>query len=459
MTSVLESLCRFAKSVEFDTLDERVIAGTKQLLLDSLGCIVFGYDEEASRIARRTVKHFAAPGRSTLIGDGVRTVPMLASLANGVALRVTEYNDVFLGARTLIHPTEIIPPVLAIAEHVGSSGADTLAAISLGLELNARIANSVPIQDKGWHHTTAGILVTPAVAGKLLQLTAPQLANAVAISCSYGLTPREMHGGALSMMRSIAYPLTSYTGILAAFLAQDGFTGPPTALEGAAGLLSQLGADRSALDAAFDAPDFQIMLGDSIKRYGCSTIGQTAVAATIQLVTENNLSPDDIEHLHVSTFKMAWDIGAEPARRFPTTKESADHSMYYYVAAAAIDRDLGPRQFELSRINSGDIRHLIEKISIEWDPSLDSQWPRTRPTRVDVSTRDGRQLSLRLEIPPGDPQNMLSESEVAAKFQGLSERRLSRHRQRMIRETVSHLESIPNVGQLMTLLSFEGTVV
>jgi 2-methylcitrate dehydratase len=451
--TLLESVVDYVTGFDLRELPPEVLRHARRQLLDTLGCAVYGYGGDASRAARAAVAAMEAAGRATVIGDCATTLPMLACLANGVAIRMTEYNDTFVGAQGPLHPSEVIPVALAVGEQVGATGADILEAIVLGYELNARWANSLTLIEHGFHHTSAGIFVVPAVAGRLLRLDREQLANAIAISCSYGLTTDAMHRGGLSMMRNLAYPLTANTGILAALLAQQGYTGPVDALDGEAGLIAQTGNDAAALRAAFE--DRSHLIGRVIiKEFVCSTISQSAVSAALRISREQGLRPGDIESVRIRTFHRAWEVGGEPARRFPENKESADHSMYYVVAVGLIDGEVGPGQFRPDRIAAPDVRELIPRISIEWDRGLDGLWPYKVPSIVEITSRDGRTHSLRLDSPPGHPDNPMSDEALRSKFHGLVAGVMDPAQEQAIVDAVAALDTMPDASGLMRLLCF-----
>ena len=455
--TALAALAEYAERLDYQAIPASVVLQGKRLLLDTLGCATFGFDGDASQAARAMIAELAAPGLSTVIGDGRRTQPMLAAVANGVAIRYTEYNDTFLGKAGPIHPSEIVPAALAVGEYAGASGEQVLAAIVLGYELNGRIADSVRLIESGWHHTTMGILVVPAVAGKLLGFDRAALEQALAISASYGFTTDAMHRGELSMMRNLAYPLTAYTGILAALLARHGFTGPDTALDGAAGFFEQVGADTASLVTALADHGRFLTNRVLVKEFACSTISQAPVSAALRLARENGLGPDGIAAIRVRTFRRAWEVGGDPERRHPDNKESADHSMYYAIAVGLLDGDVGPAQFTPERISSPDVHRLIDRIAIEWLPELDPLWPSSRPAIVEVTGRDGQTHTLRVDSPPGDPENPMTDEQLQGKFQRLVRRRLQTAQADQVVEAVMGLDRAPDLSGLMDLLRFAGS--
>jgi 2-methylcitrate dehydratase len=454
MNGALSAMVDYADRFRFDAVPPAVVELSKRLLLDTLGCAAFGYDGDAGRAARATVTALAAGGLSTVIGEELKTLPMLAAVANGVAIRFTEHNDTFLGSAGPIHPSEVVPTALAMGEQVGAGGRQVLEAIVLGYELNARIANTVQLIERGWHHTTMGVLVTPLLAGKLLALSHDQLGQALAISASYGFTTDAMHRGGLSMMRNLAYPLTAYTGILAALLARDGYTGPPEALDGEAGFLAQVEVDPGDLASAFSDHETYFTARTIIKEFACSTISQGPVSAVLGIARREGLRPDDFAAIRVQTFKRAWEVGGDPARRHPDNKESADHSMYYVISAGLLDGDVGPAQFEQSRIESPDVHALIDRITIEWLPELDPQWPPKRPAIIEVTTRDGRHFEERIVNPPGDPDNPLDDEQLRGKFHRLTSRVLTRSGEQSVFDAVMGIDRAPAIASLMDSLRF-----
>ena len=234
----------------FEEIPSDVVHQTKRLTLDTLGCAIGGYGSDASRIIQSYVGEARHPGESTVFGSGIKTSAMNAALANGAMVRYLDYNDtafILQGEtyRTGYHPSEVIPPILALGERQHMSGKDVIAAINLGYDLSLAFLEGVRgagMEKRGWNGDTRGAYIMPLVAGKILGLSEEQMENAVGIcgSCHavFGIldTPAEEY----TMTKNIRFPMMSYGSMMAAMLAQKGFTGPAGMIEGDDGFVKAL---------------------------------------------------------------------------------------------------------------------------------------------------------------------------------------------------------------------------
>ncbi|PWB77787.1 MAG: MmgE/PrpD family protein, partial [Holophagae bacterium] len=117
----------------------------------------------------------------------------------------------------------------------------------------------------------------------------------------------------------------------------------------------------------------------------------------------------------------AADILADASKYDPHTKETADHSLPYVIAAAIADRQVTPLQFTAAKIMDPTIRAQLAKVKVIADPEIEAVFPALQRVRVEIATRDGRRLATQLDYPKGDPRNPLTDAEIAAKFAALAE--------------------------------------
>jgi 2-methylcitrate dehydratase len=239
---VAKELADYAVSLSFQEIPPDVIHQTKRVVLDTVGCAVGGYDSEARQAIEEYVKESGHPGEATVFGSGTRTSCLNATLANGAMVRYLDYNDtafIIQGEtyRTGYHPSEVIPAVLALGERQRLPGRDVITAIVLGYDLSLAFLEGVigvGMEKKGWNGDTRGAYIMPLAAGKLLGLNETQMENAVGIagSCHAVLGILDTPAEEYTMTKNIRFPTMSYAGIMAAMLAQKGFTGPTTVIEG-----------------------------------------------------------------------------------------------------------------------------------------------------------------------------------------------------------------------------------
>jgi len=447
------AMARFAESLEFDALSDDAVREARRFLLDSLGCALGGYLQPDVDIARAVLDETGAEGPATVIGSGRRMDPRSAALANALMVRAMDYNDIYW-KQDPSHPSDIIPAALACAERQNSGGRELIVGIVLGHEFEMRWCEAAHpgIRERGWHHATLTAFVSPLVAGRMLRLDAERIQHAIGISASRHATLGAVTAGRLTMMKNTVDPLATESGVLAALLAERGFTGPEHVIEGKEGIVHCLGPEWT-LDVLTDG------LGESwritqcgMKAFPTEALTHTPISALLDLVQEHDLRPDDVERIHVRSLARAADILADPSKYEPDSKETADHSLPYCLAVALVDRQVTPAQFTEQKIRDPEVRAQLRKVVVEADPEIEKVFPALQRTIVSVTTRDGRELTRQLDYPKGDPRNPLSDEELERKFDALAEPLLTPERRRQVKDAVARLEQLESVSDLMQLL-------
>jgi 2-methylcitrate dehydratase len=164
------------------------------------------------------------------------------------------------------------------------------------------------------------------------------------------------------------------------------------------------------------------------------------------------LRPDDVEKIQIRSLTRAADILADPSKYDPHTKETADHSLPYVIAAALVDRQVTPVQFTMEKIMDPKIREQLNKVEVVADPEIEKVFPALQRVIVQIQTRDGRAVQKQLDFPKGDPRNPLTEQEIEEKFASLADGVLSKSTQNKVKETVWGLERVGSVSDLMALM-------
>jgi hypothetical protein len=241
---ITATMARWAAGLTFEQLPREVVHHAKRFLLDSLGCAVGGYLQHDVRIALEVLEETAGRGPATVIGSGRRIDPVSAAVANALMVRVMDYNDIYW-KQDPSHPSDIIPAALACGELAGSGGRELIVGIVLGHEFEQRLCEAAfpGIRERGWHHATLTAFVSPLVAGRMLRLSWEQLQHAIGISASRHATLGVVTAGRLTMMKNTVDPMATQSGVLAALLAERGYTGPEHVVDGKEGLAHCLGPE------------------------------------------------------------------------------------------------------------------------------------------------------------------------------------------------------------------------
>jgi 2-methylcitrate dehydratase len=171
----------------------------------------------------------------------------------------------------------------------------------------------------------------------------------------------------------------------------------------------------------------------------------------LDLVKDNDLKPEQIAKVHIRSLARAADILADPSKYEPHTKETADHSLPYCIAAAIADRQVTPVQFTTEKINDPLIRAQLRKVEVVADPEIEKVFPALQRVIVKITTTDGREFTKQLDYPKGDPRNPLSDGEIEEKFEALAEPVMTKEAIKRAIEGIWNLENAKSVRQLMEL--------
>jgi 2-methylcitrate dehydratase len=446
-------MARWAAGLHYEHLSADAVHEAERYLLDSLGCALGGFGQHDVRIALEVLEEIAASGPATVIGTGEKFDVRSAALANALMVRCMDYNDIYW-QQDPSHPSDIIPAALACCERRGTGGRELLVGIALGHEFEMRFCEAAlpGIRERGWHHATLTAFVAPIVAGRALGLDAERIQHAIGISASRHATLGAVTAGKLTMMKNTVDPLATESGVLAALLAEKGYTGPEHVIDGKEGLTHVMGP-------AWRLEVLTEGLGESwritrcgMKAFPTEALTHTPISAVLDLMRAHELRAEDVTRVHIRSLARAADILADPSKYDPRTKETADHSLPYVIAAALADGNVTPAQFTPEKIMDPRIRAQLPKVVVEADPEIEKVFPALQRTVVTITTGDGREFVRSLDYPKGDPRNPLSDAEVEAKFDALAEPVLSAGARQRVKDAVWNLDRLGSVAELMGLL-------
>jgi 2-methylcitrate dehydratase len=444
---------RWAAGVEYKHLSKEAVYQAKRFLLDSVGCALGGYQQHDVKIALEVLDEVAGRGPATVIGTGNKIDVVSASLANALMIRCMDYNDIYW-KQDPSHPSDIFPAALACCERAKSDGKELIVGLVLGHEFEMRFCEAAfpGIRERGWHHATLTAFVSPIVAGRALHLDWEQIQHAIGISASRHATLGAVTAGKLTMMKNTVDPMATQSGVLAALMAEKGYTGPEHVVDGKEGLTHCFGPDWK-LDLLTDG------LGESwritqcgMKAFPTEALTHTPISATLDLVKQNDLKPDQVQQVQIRSLARAADILSDPSKYDPRSKETADHSLPYVIAAALVDRQVTPAQFTMEKIMDPAIRAQLKKIEVVADPEIEKVFPALQRVIVNITTKDGRTFTQQLDYPKGDPRNPLADAEIEEKFAALAEGVLSKSAQQKLKEAIWNLEKVGSVSKLMGMM-------
>ena len=455
MPTLIERTGRYAATLKWEDLPDKVVGYAKRIVLDSLACAYGGLDSEPARLVRETLGELSESGQATVFGKNMKSGVSAAALANGVAIRYQDYNDVYFGPAWTAHPSDVLAALCAVAEWRDRSGKDLLTAMVAAYEVQLRFSD-LPVKKNlwhsGWHHTVACSYAAAAGVGRLLALSPDRMANAIALAGARSNTLAEIRHGDIPMDKALSAPIVASQAILYGLLAARGFTGCMTLLEGPYGFGQSVAGGIDVEPLVPRAGDFRIMkMG--LKPYPVEGMTPAMVQAALELRAEHDLAPHEIEAIRIlaheeALTKPSWD----DRKLAPTTKETADHSFYYCVAAALVAGEVTSRQFDADWLRNGQVADLMAKTTMEEKKELTALYKQgARPAGVEVRTARGT-FYREVQYPLGDPQNPMTDADVTRKFLTQAVPVVGEATSRELVERVLTVEKEPSVRPLMERL-------
>jgi len=473
--SISRIISEFSVNLKYEDLPENVVYEVKRYLYDSIGCAYGAMGTKDVNILRDIYKDASGNPESTLIGFGDKLPAISTSLVNSLMIRALDFNDIYW-KEDPSHPSDIIPAALSIGEKVNASMEEIITAIVLAYEFEQRLCEyAVPgIRERKWHHATLTQFVSPIVAGKVMGLTVDQIVNAIGISGSHNHTIGCPTAGKLTMMKNTVDPMATQSGVVAALMAEKGFSGTEAVFEGKEGFMDCFGGwdvknqevkpvmmqGREKMDEW--KWDIDKLIGDlgknfkilecGMKAFPTEALTHTHISATLKVVINNNISYDQIKTVTITTIARACDILFDPHKYRPESRETADHSLPYCIAAALVDHKITTQSFSEEKLKDPRIWEVIDKIKGEASEEFEKMFPAKQPSKVVIETTDGRKFSEYLEYPKGDPREPMTMEDLDNKFEGLTAGKLSSERLKEIKETIFNCEKL-SVREFMNKLT------
>ncbi len=441
--AISRQLSEFAVNLKYKDLPKDVVHEVKRYLYDSVGCAYGSVNTKDVNVIRDIYKEMGGKEEATVIGFGDRMPAVNATLINSLMIRALDFNDIYW-KEDPSHPSDIIPAALSVGELMNKSMEDVITAIVLAYEFEQRLCEfAVPgIRERKWHHATLTQFVSPIVAGKLLDLTVDQMVNAIGINGCHNHTIGCPTAGKLTMMKNTVDPMATQTGVFAALMAQRGYTGTEAVFEGKEGFMDVYGPDWNIDKLVGNLGEKFKILECSMKAFPTEALTHTHITATLKAVTENDIKHDEIESVTLTTIARACDILFDPHKYRPDSRETADHSLPYCIAAAIVDRKITTDSFSEEKLKDPKIWEVIDKIKGEASEEFEKMFPAKQPSKVVVRTKDGREFSEYLEYPKGDPREPMTMEDLDNKFIALSKEVLSPERIKEIKDAIFDSEKL-----------------
>jgi 2-methylcitrate dehydratase len=450
-SSISYQYARYALRLNYEMLPAEVVHQAKRCLLDALGCAIGAYDAPGLPMVEETVKELGGKEEATVFCSGLRTTALNANLVNSFLVRFLDYNDMGGGG----HNSDSIPAILAVAEREKSSGKDFLTSLVVSYELGARFSDALgghtSYESKGWTIDIRGGVSMPPALGRLIGLNETQIANAIGVCASHALplgildTNREEN----TMSKNLRFGLVAHDAILSCLLAKRGFTGPVRIVEGECGIREVIMKGDLDLERLVDFSGWRI-LNTRFKNLCANGSSFGHVLATLAIVKENDLKPENISAVNIKTGGREARHTGSLVKKYPRDAENANHSAFYANAFAIKERDFGPASIQPEKFNDPVILDLIEKITVEADPS---QPEHSSAGISEILTKDGRKFVKRVDVPHGFADDALTDSELEEKFSEMAMKHMTEKQIQKIFKAVLNAETLDNMTKLMDLMT------
>jgi 2-methylcitrate dehydratase len=275
--------------------------------------------------------------------------------------------------------------------------------------------------------------------------------HAIGIAACHRFTLGCAVAGKLTMMKNTVSPMSTRDGVEAALLAQRGYTGPEGVIEGKEGMQHCLGDGWDYSWITGNLGDRFMITDCGMKSFPIEALMHSPVSATLEVMKQHGLKAEEVEQVLIESIARAADILSDPAKYDPQSKESADHSLPYCIAAAVAEGRVTPLEFKEDKLWDERLRAQMKKVKVVANPDFEKAFPAKQCTRVTITTTDGRKLTGERDVPKGDPRDPMTLEELQVKFDALAEPVMSASRREDLRSQIFELENVADVGALMAL--------
>jgi 2-methylcitrate dehydratase PrpD len=452
-------IAEFVSTLTYDRVPADVRERVKLLILDSLGCAIYGADLEWCRILQTSLEALDATRTTSVWGTKLRLSSPHAALVNGTQVQGFELDDVH--RQGVLHVGAVtLPPLIAVAEsHAQLTGREFLTAAVAGYEIGPRVGRCMGQEHigQGWHSgATVGVYSAAAGAARALGLSAAETVHALGIAgtqsaglmaAQYGAMVKRMHAGRAAQ-----------SGLYGALFAKQGFTGIVDVFEAPYGgfcTTFSRSQDRFQLDelSAGLGERFET-LRVSLKFYSCVGSNHTTLDAIRDIKRRRPFTPDEIERIVVHGSQVTVDHVGWPYR--PEGLTSAQLNLPFCVATLLREDDVFVDQFKPEAVDDAARIALSRKVTVVHDPAITALGSAFRhKVRVDIHFRDGSVETETREAPRGSEQSFATQGEIVEKFRKLTRHAMSEARQSALVEAVLDLEKLSDSKRVAQLLGAE----
>ncbi|HYI04261.1 MAG TPA: MmgE/PrpD family protein [Reyranella sp.] len=442
--NVSRDFCMFIATFRYEDLPEAVIHESRRGVLDWIGCALAGSRHPKIPKLLAGIKALGSAERASIIAHDLKLGHLEAAIVNGQIGHILDYDDTHMDGVVLHTSSPVLAALFSVAESGRFSGRDLVAAYAAGFEAGVRVGKASPgHHDGGWHLTgTLGTIAAGVAVGRMLGLDATQMTYALGIATTQAAGMQQNRG---TMCKSLHAGKAASNGVLAGFLAREGFDSSEEIIEGKRGF-SRTFSSGSKPEALLEdiGADWQI-LRNGYKPYACGIVVHPLIDGMIALRQRGGIDPRRIERVEIVVNPAAVRItGVEE----PQTGLQSKFSIYHSAAVAFLDGGAGIAQYSDERALAEEVVGLRRKVRV----SVDDRY-RKDEAHVAIVDAEGVRHETHVDHASGTVDNPMSDAALESKFLGNAEVAVDQARAREIAETVWALETLPDVRDLVRLCS------
>lgn len=436
--TTIEAFADFACALDAPTAAR---AAARRCLLDWMGAAIAGSGEMPATGLRRALP---LKGAARLIPEGTAD-PRTAALINGTASHIVEVDDIYRSG--LYHPgVVVIPAALALADAEGASGARLINAIIAGYEVSNRIARAVnPAHYQHWHTTATVGHFGAAIAGAVaLGLNPDKAAHAMANAATMAAGLRHAFSSD-AMSKPLHAGRAAEAGVLTALMAREGITGVVDILEGERGFGIAMSQQVDWAGAVATLGQEWTIVETTPKAHACCGHNFATLDAIAHLIGEHQIAPEDIIEIEVRTYKAAVEICGQPT---PASAAEGRFSLPYCAAVMVRKGAVAPLDFAPDALADPATLSMASKVRLQVDAAAEARFPDARSSTVRIALSDGSHVEHFRPTRKGDPDDPLSDAEIARKYHALATPVLGGARSGAIERAIAGIEQMTDIRDL-----------
>ncbi|MGV9798632.1 MmgE/PrpD family protein [Mycobacterium sp. NPDC003449] len=408
---VTARISSFVAGLNWVDIPDPARAAARRTAANVIGLSVGAAHDPAAGAVMAAAADLGQHGPAQVLGRQETLTPPWAALVNGLTAHVEDFDDTYLAC--ILHPgAPILPAALAAAAVADADGAALMTGVVAGVEVSSRLGDCLwPTHfDRGWHVTaTTGPVGAACAAARVLGLDATRTSAAVAIAATQAAGHTEQLG---SMTKSFQVGRAAATGVEAALLAEQGFTGPVEPLAGRRGMAALM-ADEADWTPMDDLGVRWLVEANALKPYSCGIVSHPVIDAGNRL-RANGIAPEFLDSVDLEVHPRVLDVMGVVE---PETGLRSKFSVYHCFAVGLVRGAGGPAEFSTECALDPQIRRVRQLVTVHLDPTLPAD-----SCRMTATLTDGRQLDATVDHATGSTSAPMTDEQLRDKVTGLAHR-------------------------------------